>query len=235
MENGIQLFQTPLTSCPYLEKEDSCNFIVDPSFAMTPTVYDFLLEKGFRRSAEIVYRPACPGCQECKSTRIPVSTFKPSRSQKRAWSRVYNDLSMVQKDSAFEESHYQLYRQYTQSRHADSDMSESTIKQYMDFLTSSWSDTIFVEIHVKDELLAVAVTDRQPGSLSAIYTFYDPQKSHLSPGTIAILSQIELARDLELDWLYLGYWIKSCQKMSYKAQFRPIQYLHVGEWHLLER
>ncbi|HET8730178.1 MAG TPA: arginyltransferase, partial [Moraxellaceae bacterium] len=30
--------------------------------------------------------------------------------------------------------------------------------------------------------------------------------------------------------LYLGYWIKHCQKMSYKIAYRPIELLINNEW-----
>lgn len=235
MNSGIQLFQTPLTACPYLDGYESCNVIVDPAYELYPAAYDFLLEKGFRRSAALVYRPACPACQACKSTRVPVMSFSPNRSQKRAWKRVEDNLTVHPLKAEFNQDHFALYKKYTRSRHADSDMSESSITQYMDFFSSDWSDTIFLEIKHDQQLLAVAVTDKQPDSLSALYTFFDPEKSHLSPGVIGILAQIELARKLNMDWLYLGYWIENCQKMSYKTQYRPIQFFDFGQWLLLER
>lgn len=235
MKSGIQIFQTPQTECPYLDGQNSSNYIVDPAFEITPLIYDFLLEKGFRRSASIVYRPACPECKACKSTRVPVGQFVPNRSQKRAWSRVKGDISIVPKSAEFDQTHFELYKKYTGSRHADSEMAQSSKTQYMDFLTSGWSNTLFLEIRLGKVLLAVAVTDRQPNSLSALYTFYDPQKSQLSPGVLAILSQIDLARQYQLDWLYLGYWISDCAKMAYKTQYQPIQYLESEHWHLLER
>ena len=235
MTGSIQLFQTPISPCPYLDDRDSCNYIIDPGFEMTPAVYDFLLAKGFRRSAGMVYRPACPDCKECKSTRVPVPIFKPNRSQRRAWRRVEAQISIQPKEPEFKPEHFSLYQKYTSDRHSESDMSDSDISQYMSFLTSDWSDTIFLEIRISNELLAVAVTDRQPNSLSALYTFFDPEQSDLSPGVISILAQLELARQFGVDWLYLGYWIRDCQKMSYKIQYRPIQYLEEGHWHLLER
>ena len=42
-----------------------------------------LTRAGFRRSHDIVYRPACPSCNACTPVRVPVRAFKPSRSLKR--------------------------------------------------------------------------------------------------------------------------------------------------------
>ncbi|GIS88784.1 MAG: hypothetical protein CM1200mP18_14940 [Gammaproteobacteria bacterium] len=47
--------------------------------------------------------------------------------------------------------------------------------------------------------------DHVANGLSAVYTFYDPDESHRSPGIFTILKQIELARSIDYDWLYLGY------------------------------
>ena len=233
MDTEIQIYQTTLSDCPYLDNRKSTNFIIDPEYPLSASSYGILLERGFRRSSSIVYRPACPGCSECKSSRVPVKSFMPSRSQKRAWKKVSNDISVKPRTDEFNEQHFDLYQRYTRSRHHDSDMAESSISQYMDFLTSSWSDTIFLEIWLKNELLAVAVTDRQPNSLSALYTFFEPDKMNYSPGVVAILSQIELAREYGLDWLYLGYWIEPCPKMSYKTRYRPIQVMENGHWRAL--
>jgi arginyl-tRNA--protein-N-Asp/Glu arginylyltransferase len=233
MNTEIQIYQTILNSCPYLAERKSMNFIIDPEYPMSAETYEHLLERGFRRSSGIVYRPACPACFECKSSRVPVQSFTPNRSQKRAWKKVSADISLIPLAAEFKQQHFDLYQRYTQSRHGDSDMSESTITQYMDFLTSSWSDTLFVEIRLKNELLAVAVTDRQPNSLSALYTFFDPEKMQYSPGVVSILSQIELARQYDLHWLYLGFWIEPSPKMSYKSRYRPNQVLEKGQWRAL--
>ena len=52
-------------------------------------------------------------------------------------------------------------------------------------------------------------------------------------GTYNVLWQIDLCRKLQLDYLYLGYWIENSKKMVYKASFRPLQGLVQGEWKTL--
>ena len=81
----------------------------------------------------------------------------------------------------------------------------------------------------------MAVSDRLAQGLSAVYTFFDPVHSARGLGTYAVLWQIEQARRLGLDYLYLGYWIAENAKMSYKIQFRPVEGLVDGEWRLLAR
>ena len=83
--------------------------------------------------------------------------------------------------------------------------------------------------------MAVAVTDRVQRALSAVYTFFDPNLSERAPGTYSVLCQIEMAQDLGLDYLYLGYWIEECRKMAYKDSFRPLQAWIGHHWQTFER
>jgi len=66
--------------------------------------------------------------------------------------------------------------------------------------------------------------------LSAIYTFFDPEESSRSLGVYSVLKQIELCADLDVPYLYLGYWIKDSRKMSYKTDYRPVELLVHGRW-----
>ena len=38
------------------------------------------------------------------------------------------------------------------------------------------------------------------------------------------------AAALGLPWVYLGYWIRSCRKMSYKHEYAPLEFYLNGEW-----
>ena len=76
----------------------------------------------------------------------------------------------------------------------------------------------------------VAVCDLLPEGLSAIYSFFATDQPERSLGTLAILVQIQIARQLGLPWVYLGYWISDSQKMAYKTRFKPNQVLVEGRW-----
>ena len=49
-----------------------------------------------------------------------------------------------------------------------------------------------------------------------------------------MLWQIAQARELGLPFVYLGYWIKESQKMSYKTNFRPLEARIKGVWSVLD-
>ena len=82
------------------------------------------------------------------------------------------------------------------------------------------------------ELKMLALIDRLPQALSAVYTFYadDPGASF---GTYAILWQITQARHWKLPHVHLGYWVAENAKMHYKTCFQPCEVLHNGHWQQL--
>ncbi len=230
----LLLFATPAHDCSYLPGNDATTLFVDPEFPKNPDVYTLLSQNGFRRSGEHVYRPNCHGCTACVPVRVPVKKFTPRRSQRRAL-RDNRDLRVVPRESAFCEEHFLLYSRYLGARHANGGMDNPTRKQYREFLLSSWADTMLYEFRLAGHLVAVAVTDQLMDGLSAVYTFFDPDFSRRGIGTYSILWQIEEARQLGFEWLYLGYWIADSPKMLYKQEFRPQQRFIDGRWHAFER
>ncbi len=132
--------------------------------------------------------------------------------------------------AAYSARFYDLYSRYIAGRHADGDMYPPSRDQFRSFLLSQWSDTLFVCSYLGEELIAVAVTDRQPRGLSAIYTFFDPEVPERGLGVWSVLQQIDLARRLHLPHLYLGYWIRDAEKMRYKTDYRPVELFLDGAW-----
>src|SRR5271156_2901364 len=80
-----------------------------------------LTRAGFRRSHDIVYRPACPSCNACVPVRIPVRSFKPSRSLKRI-AAINRNLMVEDVSADVTDEQYALFMAYQTARHPDSDM-----------------------------------------------------------------------------------------------------------------
>ena len=230
-DNGqIQVFQTIEHGCGYYPDRSARNVVLDPAAPALPRIYGRALERGFRRSGGHVYRPNCPACQACVSSRIAVGSFTPDRSQRRCEKRNADLESRVMPPLANDEN-FALYRRYLAARHAGGGMDDPEPQDFERFLACEWSPTRFIELRLAGELLAVAVTDVLPVGLSAVYTFYSPDHVDRSLGTCAILRQIALARANGLPHVYLGYWIAGHPKMDYKSRFRPLERLRDGGWH----
>lgn len=228
----IKLYQTTPHECSYLTGKLASTLFVDPSLKITPEILTNLSEQGFRRSGNYTYLPNCDECSACISTRIPVSQFKPNRNQKRVWKRN-QDLTWSISAPRFTDEFYDLYQRYIEVRHADGDMYPASEDQFRSFLIESYADSIFLEFRLSDKLLAVAVTDKLNNAYSAVYTFFEPELPQRSLGVFTILAQLEQAEREKLDYLYLGYWVKACQKMSYKINYRPLEILLHRHWTLL--
>ena len=193
-----------------------------------------LTDMGFRRSGEHIYRPWCEGCGECKSVRVPVAGFNVSKSQKRVLTRN-KDLQVSFELPSCADEIYNLYANYIIQRHSDGDMYPPSLEQFENFLCQAppTSQTRFVCFRLEQKLLAVAVVDLLPKGVSAIYTFFDPAYGIRSLGRLAVLWQIRWAQSQAMDFVYLGYWIKDCQKMAYKAEYQPLQVFEDLIWQTL--
>ena len=145
-----------------------------------------------------------------------------------------SDLTLIPKPPTYHREHFELYERYVNARHSGGSMENPDRDSYLEFLTSGWADSVFYEFRQASRLLAVAVVDHLQDGLSAVYTFFDPEEGARSLGRLAVLKQVELARALQLKWLYLGYWIEECRKMSYKREYAPLEVLRDGQWERLE-
>ncbi len=225
----LKVYTTYPHSCSYLEDQEAVTLFVDPRTRMDARLYSRLSSMGFRRSGAHVYRPYCAQCSACIPARLPVGDFTPSRSQKRNM-KANAALDVVEHSTVDDDVHYELYRRYIEARHSDGDMYPPDREQFISFLSQEWNVTRYFSFFDGGKLLATAVVDELDDGLSAIYTYYDPEEEHRGLGKYAILWQIELARKMNLPYLYLGYWIKECDKMAYKTEYRPVELYINNRW-----
>lgn len=218
--------------CSYLPVQEERIIVLIDSEINAPYFYPTLIANGFRRNGDQIYRPQCELCQACQSLRIPVRSFKASKSQKRIVNK--NKHLSLQITKTPKTSYFDLYERYINTIHHDGPMFPATQAQYDSFLISNWNKPLYLEIYDQDKLIAVSLIDqvytKQTRAWSAFYCFFDPDYRKNSIGKFAILSQLSLSAEHNIDWLYLGYQIDDCQKMNYKTEFKPHQRFKNDEW-----
>jgi arginine-tRNA-protein transferase len=229
----VNFFASTPEPCSYLEDRKSVSAFANPHMDMDMGTYNELIRHGFRRSGGYIYRPHCPHCQECISVRVPVKNHRFSRNEKRVLRRN-SDIRISITPGRFRDEHFDLYRRYISSRHNEGSMANPSKSDYHRFLICDWTDTLFFEYRLNRILIAVAVCDITDSGLSAVYTFFDPDYADRSPGHFAILNQIEESRSRDLEYLYLGYWIRNCSKMSYKRRYKPLEAYINDQWVALD-
>jgi arginine-tRNA-protein transferase len=197
---------------------------------------DSLSQQGFRRSQNVLYRPACAECSACLSARIDVSKFKASKSQRRVLKRNLRLKRHASSPWATEDQ-FALFRSYLDDRHSDGGMADMDIFEFAAMIEETPIRSRVIEYsdaQAEDPLTAVCLTDVLEDGLSMVYSFFQPELKHDSLGTYLILDHIEIAREAGLPYVYLGYWVPGSPKMGYKARFSGLEVFRGGGWQPLK-
>lgn len=225
----IKLYQGSVSDCSYLEDRETVNIYADPHHPEPRSVYNQLIQRGFRRSGEFVYRPGCPQCDACVPVRVVCDEFRPRRTDKRNL-KLNADLEINLSPAEFTEEYFDLYNRYLVDRHAGGGMDNPSPADFERFLLNPWSETLFLDVRLDGKLVASAVTDSTTDGLSAVYTFFDPTLPKRALGRYCILQQIEFCKMMNLPYLYMGYWVNDCRKMAYKTDFLPQEHFGGHNW-----
>lgn len=220
--------------CPYLPDRKAVEegFVVE---AIKPETYHELMDRGFRRSGQVFYRPRCPGCDLCRQIRLPVADFHRSKSQRRTWNRN-DDVTINVTPPNLTDEKMDVYKRYLKKQHPDSRQAEDP-EGIEDFLYLTAVDTVEVTYHAGDDdkLIAVSIIDVSRESLSSVYHYFDPEESHRRMGVYSVLREVELAREWGVPYYYLGYWVEGAPTMDYKASYYPHELLIDGQWERREK
>ena len=228
--NKLQFYLTIPAPCPYLAGRMERKIFTQLNPINGPHLNNYLTHAGFRRSQNVIYRPACESCQECRSMRICVKDFKPSRNFKRLINRN-NDLTRIPVEAIATPEQFKLLHHYLIARHNGGGMSEMDFTRYEMMVEECAAETEIIEYRDPEgTLIACALVDQLSDGLSMVYSFFDPNENKRSLGNQMILDHIQSCQSRELLYLYLGYWVKGSQKMNYKIRFQPCELLGTTGW-----
>lgn len=228
----LQFFLSGPMPCPYLP--DQIERKLFARLGRKPDLNDeinsHLTRAGFRRSHDIVYRPACPRCHACVPVRLPVKLFSPSRSLRRI-ARLNADLILENVTPEMTEENYALFSAYQTARHPDSDMAAMSQLDFRVLMQDGGVTTRLYQLRdAAGQLMGCMIADHVADGLSAVYSFFAPEASHRSMGIQLIMALVQAAEQQGLAYVYLGYWIRDSRKMSYKNRFQPLQRLTPQGW-----
>ncbi|MEM9168577.1 MAG: arginyltransferase [Pseudomonadota bacterium] len=229
-----EYYLTAPSPCPYLPNRVERKVFAYLGGRSAPTLNSLLSQRGFRRSQNIIYMPACETCMSCIPVRIVVDAFDMTKSRRRIVNKNRDLIRQLRAPRARSEQ-FSLLRAYLDARHADGGMADMTVLDYASMVEETAVDTVLVEYAARDasgpeELAACALTDRLSDGLSMVYSFFDPALDARSLGRFMILDHVALAAELGLPYVYLGYWVKGSAKMQYKVDFQPLEYLTRDGW-----
>ena len=223
---ATQLFLTAAMPCPYLPGRQERKLFTHLTGRRASALHALLSDNGFRRSQNLIYRPACDGCSACQSVRIVARDFVVSPRFRRVL-KANADVRGEVRPAKVTAEQYDLFKRYLDSRHAGGGMTQMSFIDYEYMVEDTPVQSVLVEYRLEgaedSPLVAVALTDVMPDGLSMVYSFYDPELAHRGLGNLMILDHIRQAREGGLPYVYLGYWVKDSPKMAYKVLFRPLE------------
>ncbi|NDH03286.1 MAG: arginyltransferase, partial [Marivivens sp.] len=212
-----QFYVTAPQPCPYLDGRMERKLFTALQGEGATKLNDALSKQGFRRSQNVLYRPSCSDCSACMSARIRVADFAPSKSQRRVTKRN-RALSRRATSPWATEEQFDLFRSYLDSRHATGGMADMDLFEFAAMVEETPIRTRLIEYTDTTEddraLRAVCLTDILDDGLSMVYSFFDPELERQSLGTYLVLDHVEIAREMGLPYVYLGYWVPGSPKMG---------------------
>jgi arginine-tRNA-protein transferase len=217
----------PPHACPYLA-DRSAQLEIRVQVDVSPAELDALLSRGWRRFGPVYFRPACAGCSECVTLRVPTDRFTPTKSQRRA-ARNAAHLRRVVQPPRIDEERLALYRRWHADREGSRGWDESPIdaQRYgfdFAFPHPSVREVVFEEPD-SGRIVGVGICDETPSALSAVYFYWDPERAPASLGIANVVTLIADAKARGLPYVYLGYRVQGCASLTYKGKFRPHELL----------
>ena len=177
---NTQLFLTAPMPCPYLPGKQERKLFTHLTGRRAASLHALLSDNGFRRSQNLIYRPACEGCAACQSVRILAREFQTTKRYRRIL-RMNADIDVTVRQPRATAEQFALFKRYLDTRHTGGGMTAMNFVDYEYMVEDTPVQTVVVEYRLGSEpdkpLVAVALTDVMPDGLSMVYSFFAPEYS----------------------------------------------------------
>ena len=227
---NLPIVHDGVETCPYLEGRIARMPLQKPGRRLTGREFDDLLTHGYRRYGPLVYRTRCPSCEGCEAIRIPVAEFTPRRTLARTLRKSGTAISATVGPPVVDDERVTLFNRHRDERELNLHGGTFSDLDYALWFIHTCAETVEIAYRVDGKLIGVAICDLGEKSLSAVYTYYDPDFEPLSPGSYSVLYQWQLCKQWGFDYVYLGFYVGGSPHMQYKARFRPHERLIDGRW-----
>ena len=209
-------------SCSYLEnKEQTTHYKIIQDCTLSEC--ESLIQRGWRRFGHMFFRPVCGDCSSCESFKIDVKNYAFSKSKRRILRKNVDTKILIQRPQVSSE-HLELFEKYhlhMKDKRGWKHEGISPRHYYASFVHGYGDFGYEILYYINDKLVGVDLIDILPNGISSIYFYYDPDYSQNSLGTYSMLQQIEIAKENNLEWIYMGYYVKGCQSLEYKSLYTP--------------
>jgi len=182
-----------------------------------------LIERGYRRFGKMFFRPICQGCDECKSIKIDVANYTFSKSARRIMKKA-KDISVYIQKPTLSHDHLEVFDKYHRFMHHKKgwEYHKTSADHYYSSFVNGYEDFGYEVLYFFEEkLIAVDLIDILEDGISSIYFYYDPDFASFSLGKLSLYNQIKYAQNSNKSWIYLGYYVKDCPSLAYKAEYKP--------------
>ena len=224
-----EFYLTAPSPCPYLPGQRERKVFTFLGGEGASALNGQLSQRGFRRSQNIAYLPACERCRACRPVRVPAAGF-----DERPWRRTLRrnqGLARTLVAPKVTTEQFGLLRDYLDARHPGGGMNQMTVLDYAQMVEQTPVQTDIHEYRDEDgRLMACALTDRVEDGLSMVYSFFAADEPRRSLGSYVIVDHVMRAREMGLPYVYLGYWVEGSPKMDYKRRFGPQEMLTARGW-----
>jgi len=163
----------------------------------------------------------------CKTIRIDTNKFKFSKSHRRIL-RKNSDIEIYIQKPSISIDHINLFNCYHEKMQEKKGWKENIIDpaeykySYVDGARDFGKEILYF---LDDKLICVALVDITDKLISSVYCYYDHDYEKRSLGKFSILVQIMIAKERNIPYLFLGYWIPNHHSMGYKEEYAPFEIL----------